>query len=369
MALLSSAEAGLEREALVRLSVIPGVGRVRLRRGVQAAGSARALLALSERARARRLGVPAAQPGRADEARSLLARYRTGEARVVCWAERDYPSRLHHLADPPPLLFVRGNPARLQERQVAIVGSRAATRYGLRVAGNLGRALARAGVTVLSGLALGIDGAAQSAAVMAGGVATAVLGSGLERAQPRSHEKLYRDLLRDGAAASEYPPGTRAQPRFFPERNRLIAALSHVVVVVEASERSGALITATQAAELGREVLAVPGPIDSPRSRGVNALIRDGARPVLGATTVLETLGVAEGGSDGRSAADPQLPVAMGPDAEAAWAALETEARSVDELAVGAGLEAGRALAALTRLELGGWVRRDGGLRFRRSAG
>ncbi len=352
-----------EVTALLRLLAIEGVGPARLREAVGAAGSAHRLVAWPDARRAAALRCRSA-PGTLAAARQVLADCRRTGVRVVAWHESAYPGRLRHLTDPPPLLFVRGDVTAFATRQVAVVGSRRATAYGRRAAHAIAGGLARAGVSVLSGMAMGIDGAAHVAALEAGGVSTAVLGSGPERAQPRSHARLYRRLCRQGAVASEHPPGTPALPHHFPKRNRLLAALSEAVVVVEAAERSGALITAREAVELGRDVLAVPGPVDSPTSRGTNALLRDGAALALDAASVLAALGLS--GLAEQGSFRPAPPERLGTDAAAVWQELEAIPRSVDDLARVAGLDAATALSALTRLEVAGWARQSPGMRFQR---
>jgi DNA processing protein len=363
----ASLDAHEERLALLRLLAVAGVGPRRLRAAVDTVGSGRRILALDARPRAAALEVARAEPGPAAEASAILERCRVAGVEPLAWGEERYPPRLRHLSDPPPILYVIGDAWRLHDHQVAVVGSRRATAYGRRSARALAGELARAGLTVLSGMALGIDGEAHAGALAAGGPSTAVLGSGAERAQPRRHTRLHRELVRVGAVASEHPPGTPALGHHFPARNRLLAALASAVLVVEAAERSGALITVREAAALGRDVLAVPGPIDAGTSRGTNALIRDGATPVLDGTSLLATLGVTLGvaGPDVRPAA-ARPPVTLGPDADALWAALESRPLGVDALARTAGLDAPRALAALARLELEGWVSQDVGFRFRR---
>jgi DNA processing protein len=359
----SEAEAEHERLALLRLSGIEGVGRRRMRAAVEAVGSAQALLALEAPLRTAALAVRAAEPAPEGGARAVLARCRTLGVRVLGWGEALYPPRLRHLADPPPLLYVLGDVRCLHRRQVAVVGSRRATGYGRRTARALARGLAHEGVVVLSGMALGVDGEAHRGALEAGGQSNAVLASGPERASPRQHERLYRALLREGAVASEHPPATPSLAHHFPVRNRLMAALAHAVVVVEATRKSGALITAREGAELGREILAVPGPIDAATSYGTNQLLADGARPALDVGSVLTEL---EWAMD--EAVEPPTGPSpnLGADVGQVWSALEDAPRPVDEVARGAGLSTARALAALTRLEVEGWAAPAPGLRFAR---
>ena len=212
---------------------------------------------------------------------------------VLARADRGFPSLLSAIYDPPPRLYLRGSrPELLAGPCVAVVGARSCSSYGAQVARSLARELAAAGVVVVSGLARGIDGEAHRGALEAGGLTVAVLGCGIDRDYPRSHTELARRIAADGLIVSEYPAGIEPAPWRFPARNRIVAGLSLAVVVVEARERSGALITADFALEEGRDVFAVPGEITSSLSAGSNALLKLGAIPLLEADDVLATLGV-----------------------------------------------------------------------------
>ena len=223
---------------------------------------------------------------------AAIERLRTMGARALPLLSPAYPPRLARLSDPASLLLVRGDIDALAAPSVAIVGSRAATAYGLDTAYQLARDLARAGVVVISGLALGIDGAAHRGALEAGGRTVAILACGLDRVYPASHLGLARQIECRGAIVSELPLGTHPLPAFFPLRNRLISGMASAVVIVEARERSGSLITAGHAANQGVDVFAVPGPITAPTSAGPNRLLRDGAYVALEAADVLRELGV-----------------------------------------------------------------------------
>ena len=201
-----------------------------------------------------------------------------------------YPALLRELPDPPLALWVRGNPSILTEPQLALVGSRNPTQGGLDNAHNFARALTRAGLTITSGLALGIDGAAHTGAVDSGAPTIAVLGCGADIVYPRQHERLARRIATRGALVSEYPPGTAAQRHHFPCRNRIIAGLALGTLVVEASRQSGALITARRAGDYGREVFAIPGSIHNPMARGCHQLIRQGATLVEEEADILHEL-------------------------------------------------------------------------------
>jgi len=261
---------------------------------------------------------------------------------------RDLPELLQQIHDPPRTLFLRGaaDPEILARAAVAIVGARACSPYGAQVARVLGRELAAAGLVVVSGLARGIDGEAHRGALDAGGVTVAVLGCGIDRDYPAAHSELARRICERGLVVSEYEPGVEPAPWRFPARNRIIAGLTAVTVIVEARERSGALITADFALEDGREVFAVPGEITGTLSSGTNRLLRQGASPLTTADDVLELFGLA-------ACQRPQMPE-VGESAAAVLERLADGAASADELSRTTGLEPGPLAAALAELELAG---------------
>ena len=258
-----------------------------------------------------------------------------------------YPPLLAQLHDPPKRLYVRGEAAGVFERPaVAVVGARSCSPYGSQVARTLARDLAAAGIVVVSGLARGVDAEAHRGTLDAGGTTVAVLGCGIDRDYPARHAELARRIVVGGGlVAAEYEPGIEPAPWRFPARNRIIAGLALALVVVEARERSGALITADFALELGREVFAVPGEITAALSAGTNRLIRQGAAPLLGAEDVLTALGLE---------ATPRPPAAV-TDAAARILGLVTDApQGQDELVRVSGLAASAVAAALVELELAG---------------
>ncbi|HYN42792.1 MAG TPA: DNA-processing protein DprA [Thermoanaerobaculia bacterium] len=289
-----------------------------------------------------------------DEARRRLER---SKGRVVAICDAEYPALLRESPDPPPVLFARGRPLG-QAPVVALVGSRRATRTGLEAARLVAAGLARAGVVVVSGFAHGIDAAAHAAALEEGGETWGVLGCGVDVAYPAAHERLRGRMLEGGALLSELPPGTAPEPWHFPVRNRIIAGCARVVVVVEAALKSGSLITARCAAEAGRDVAAVPGPVIGEHAAGSNALLKDGAILVRDATDVLRELpdedlcrlrpgGLPDQGAPGRPPDDP--------DAARVLLALDAaEPRDADALAAATGLSAARLSGALVLLELEG---------------
>lgn len=284
------------------------------------------------------------------------------ESRGLRWLARDdtrFPAPLRAIHDPPPGLFLRGEADVdvLSRRAVAIVGARSCSPYGAQVARLLGRELAGAGLVVVSGLARGVDGEAHRGALDAGGPTVAVLGCGVDRDYPAAHAELARRIGRSGLVVSEYAPGVEPAPWRFPARNRIIAGLAAATVVVEARERSGALITADFALEEGREVLACPGEITSALSAGTNDLLRLGATPLTKVDDVLELFGLA---ASGRPPAD------VGPAAAALLARLVDAPAAADELLRASGLDAATAAAALSELELAGLVAHADGL-YRRT--
>lgn len=286
-------------------------------------------------------------------------RYRAGlRSRGLRFLPRSSPSFPRSLAaifDPPLGLFLRGRgEAEILARPcVAVVGARSCSPYGAAVARMLGRELAAAGLVVVSGLARGIDSEAHRGALDAGGLTVAVLGCGIDRDYPAAHADLARRVAADGLLVSEYAPGVEPAPWRFPARNRIIAGLSGAVVVVEARERSGALITADLALEEGREVLAVPGEITSALSAGTNRLLRAGATAATSTADVLEALGLAP-----PPASAPTLAEA----ARKVWGRLRDGPAAADELARALGLPAGELAQVLAELELEGLVVEADGL-------
>ena len=263
---------------------------------------------------------------------------------------RELPELLRQIHDPPQALFLRGAAGVevLAQPAVAIVGARACSPYGAQVARMLGRELASAGLVVVSGLARGVDGEAHRGVLDAGGVTVAVLGCGIDRDYPAAHAALAQRICERGLVVSEYEPGVEPAPWRFPARNRIIAGLAAATVIVEARERSGALITADFALEDGREVFAVPGEITGTLSTGTNRLLRQGATPLTSTEDVLELFGLA--------ASQRPRPSTLGVDATAALARLADGAASADELARATGLEPGPLAAGLAELELAGLV-------------
>jgi DNA processing protein len=277
------------------------------------------------------------------------------EVRRIRRQDSAYPSLLAAIHDPPAQLFLRGSAefAVLSEPAIAVVGARACSAYGRSVARSLARELAGAGLVVVSGMARGVDGEAHRGALDAGGRTVAVLGCGIDRDYPAAHAELSRRIGEHGLVVSEYEPGVEPAPWRFPARNRIIAGLCAGTVVVEARERSGALITADFALEEGRDVLAVPGEITSSLSAGSNALLRLGAVPVTCAADVLELYALTP---------LQHAHTTLGPMAEALLAQLSGSALTADELVRATALDPGAGAAALTELELAGRVTFEDGV-------
>ena len=359
--------------AWVALGLVPGVGPRRFAALLARFGSPEAvwkarepeLAATSEIGSAVARAIIAAR-GRVDPMAHIKKALAVG-ARIIRWNDPEYPARLMHIYDPPPTLYVKGQLPPADSPAVAVVGSRKPTAYGLKVAEALARDLASRGVAVVSGMARGIDSAAHRGALAAGGPTVAVLGSGIDVVYPSENRALYDRIAQSGAVVSEFPTGTKPESGNFPARNRVISGISQGVVVVEAAEKSGSLITVDCAVDQGREVFAVPGPVNVPTSRGPHRLIKQGACLVESAADILEELGLA-----------PARPSGGAPSTEAASAAnpplTPAEARvfgfigpldaTVDEIARSAGLPAHEAGAALVMLEIRGLVRSLPGGRY-----
>ena len=272
------------------------------------------------------------------------------ELLIERWEKGDekYPPELLDLAAPPDPLYAIGRISALAKPRVAIVGTRNSTAYGERITRMLTRTLVRAGVSVISGMARGIDAAAHRTAIEEGGNTVAVLGTGIDVPYPVGHRQLHRAIAEHGLVLSENPPGATAHQGAFPKRNRIIAALASVTIVVEAGFKSGALNTASQALELGRVVAAVPGPIDSEQSKGSNQLLRDGAVMIASVDDALALLGV----SAPRERPIPNLPESE----QRVWDALDGGFVEMDALAIRANLSTPECLSAITSLEIMGLI-------------
>ena len=357
-----------ERECWIALSVLPGIGPAGFARLLARHGSAAAAwrappdeicepARLSEPARARFEAMRARNPR--DLARWLERATQRVEGRIVTGLDEAFPPALRTLDPRPPTLFVIGPDSVFRQRTVAIVGTRRASGYGMSVAGEIADDLARAGVAVVSGLALGIDGAAHRASVTAGAPGIAVLPSPLDRIYPPRHRPLARDLLRAGGAlVSEIAIGASVGKPDFARRNRIIAGLAEAVVVVEAPDRSGALLTAAAAISIGRELYAVPGPIDAMASRGCNRLIADQqATLVTSSASLLRQIGLARG-------APPPTVSALSEVEGQILRHLLERSGSIEELVDRSRQPAASVASALAMLEARGLVNPFGGATF-----
>ena len=284
---------------------------------------------------------------------------------IVTLADTAYPPALLQIPDPPTLLYVRGRLEVLQSPTLGIVGSRNATPQGQRNAEDFARTLAAAGLTIASGLALGIDGAAHRGALAARGTTIAVIGTGADRVYPARHKELALVIAEQGAIVSEFPLGTPVMPHHFPRRNRLIAGLSLGVLVVEAAPESGSLITARLATEQGREVFAIPGSIHSPLSRGCHRLLKQGAKLVECAADILDELAPQLAPPPAREAS-PTTCTAQTESGDPILQALGHDPCSFDDLAIRTGLSADRLTAGLLELELAGHLALLPGNRYQR---
>jgi DNA processing protein len=298
------------------------------------------------------------------EAKRARERAEAAGIHVLAWNDRRFPAPLQGIPDCPPALWYRGDVMRLGDPCVAIVGSRAASAIAIETAARLAADLAARGITVVSGLARGVDSSAHRGA-LGSGRTIAVLGSGVDRVYPAEHKALAAQISASGLLLSEYPPEVPPLPPHFPMRNRVISGLSLAVVVIEASDRSGSLITAACALEQGREVMAVPGNVLSGRNKGGHALIRDGAKIVECADDIVEELGLA-GAMSASGSCDGSPTVSATSDDPVLRRMEPGEAYDLDALARASGLDAGRLLSRLVDLELEGAVRRVGDGRFMR---
>lgn len=355
------------------LALTPGLGPVGARRLLARFGEIERIFAagVGELQAAAGIGpkIARAIAGRAAMPQAEAELAKAAKAGVHCLAFSDpaYPALLREIADPPLVLYARGNLEILGRPSIAVVGARAATIYGKKMAENFAAALARVGLTVTSGLALGIDTCAHQGALAVHGATIAVLGCGLDVIYPPQNKKLFAMIAASGMLLSEYPLGTQPDSFRFPARNRIISGISRGVVVIEAAGRSGSLITAEFALEQGREVFAMPGRVDSGKSEGCHRLIQEGAKLVQRADDILSELGQLPGLTGATStpalAAGPTKPPTA---TEAAiLAVLDQYPRDIEEIIAACGLPAHAITAALLGLELSGTVEASPGPQYR----
>ncbi len=359
--------------AALALARVPGIGPVNFRRLVETFGGpadvwTKGVAELSavegigdERARA-------ISSFRAwDEVDAELERAAARGLSCLAYGDDDYPAPLAEIYDPPPVLYYKGDVTRWPGVMVAVVGTRRPTDYGVHATAFLCEPLAEGGVGIVSGMAKGIDACAHRAALKAGGFTVAVLGCGADVAYPPENDALYREICERGVVVSEFPPGAPPEPANFPRRNRVISGLAAGVLVVEAGEKSGALITAALAAEQGREVFAVPGSIFAPTSAGCRRLIQSGAKAAGTALEILEEIAPAFAPARPERAVPTQLALAaLGGDEQTMLERVAGEARAADDLAAALGWEPWRAAAALLNLEIAGLIEKIPGNQYRR---
>jgi DNA processing protein len=354
-----------KKQFWIALNLVRGIGAVRFRNLLEVFGDAKTAWEAPE-SKLRSAGLSKKiiqnliQLRNGIDLAHIQSQIEAHQVTVLTWDDPDYPSRLHEIDQPPPVLYLRGTLTEADEWAVAIVGTRRVTTYGRQVTEQVATTLAQSGITVVSGLARGVDSIAHQAALNAGGRSLAVLGSGVDRLYPPENQRLAEHMIERGAVISDYGLGTQPEATNFPPRNRIISGLSLAVVIVEASRQSGALITANFAVEQGREVFAVPGNISAPQSQGTNWLIQQGARPMLHPQDVLEVLDV------GRIAQHREArAVIPANDLEAKILELiRNEPLHMDEISIQAQAPIKEVSSTIAMMELKGMVRQMGGMNY-----
>lgn len=349
----------------VGFNLVKGIGAVRLQALLDVFGDLEtawnaSLFDLAGAGLSRKLAERVAQVRASVLLDEFVAQAEAAGIRILTWQDDEYPLHLKEIDQPPPVLYLRGEITAEDNWAVAVVGTRAVTPYGRQVTEELATVLAHNGVTIVSGLARGVDAVAHSAAIKAGGRTLAVLGSGVDRIYPPEHRTMAERIASHGAVISDYAPGTPPESANFPPRNRIISGLSMAVVVVEAGDTSGALITAEFAVEQGRDVFAIPGSIYAPQSKGTNRLLRNGAKTLLTPQDVLEALDLT------RNMERREVRKTIPSDTiEAALLdLLGAEPVHVDEIRNRTGLPIEKVSSALTMMELKGMVRQVGGMNY-----
>ncbi len=341
---------------------ISGIGRISQKKILERFGHPEAFFTASENdcrdilTKKQRTGLSASKD--MDRVRASLHELESTQTLFVHWESPAYPERLRHLYDPPYGLYVRGRLPDEDAVTLAMIGARAATRYGIEMAESFAKVLVRQGVQIVSGLAAGVDSAGHRGALMGGGYTLGILGGGIDTMYPRENFNLYRAMYERGGVMSEYNRGVLNQPGLFPERNRLISGMSDGIFVLEAGKKSGTLITVDQALEQGKDVFALPGRITDPLSAGCNALIADGARPVTGPDDILEVL--TSSGSGSLLFAERKKAPPLKEEHAILYALLdEKEPKSFNELLLQSGLAMPKLQQALLEMELAGILRQE----------
>lgn len=349
----------------VGFNMVKGIGSVRFRALLETFGSAEAAWnaspeALLDSGLSSKIVESFQRVRKGVSLEQISERIQSLGVQVLTWDDENYPRHLKEIDQPPPVLYVRGSLSPEDDWAVAIVGTRKVTAYGRQVAEEVATALAHNGVTIVSGMARGIDSIAHQAALNTGGRTLAVLGSGVDLIYPPENRKLASQIIEHGALVSDYALGTQPDGQNFPPRNRIISGLSLAVIIVEAGVTSGALITASFAAEQGRDVFAVPGNINAPQSQGTNRLISDGAQPLLNPQDVLEALNLT------MVTEHQAVRVALPTDPVEArlYKLLSHEPMHVDEIRAQANMPIEAVSATLSMMELKGMVRHVGGMNY-----
>jgi DNA processing protein len=350
----------------VALSMAPGVGSVLFKRLIQAFGSPEGVFKASPRKLAQVEGIGpkvVGSLGKFDWKHRVEKELRSSQkigARLVTWEDEEYPTNLKQIYDPPPVLYLLGSLSRRDQVAVAVVGSRYPTTYGKLAAERIAMGLGGRGITVVSGLARGVDSCAHRGALSGGGRTIGVLGCGIDIIYPSENRELFDQVAAQGAVLTEFPLGTPPDSDHFPIRNRVISGLSLGVAVVEATRRSGSLITARFALEQGRDVYAVPGNVDSARSEGTNRLIKEGAKLVTRAEDILEEiLPLRE-----QAPLEAPQPPKLSEEETKVFSVLSREPRHIDEVISKSAFSSAKVSAILLALELAGHIKQLPGMRF-----
>ena len=357
-----------ELHSWIALRLTPGIGNVACKNLLEAFGTPERIFAAPAEKLAEIAGISSKSiaalrsSSKNPEIEPQLEKLAGSNIRVVTYNEPEYPQTLKNIYDPPPLLYMRGTLEPEDYSAIAIVGSRRASDYGLRAASDISRELARSGLTIVSGMAAGIDSAAHRAALAVKGRTIAVLGCGVDVCYPAENRRLYDEIARTGAIVSEYAPGTEPDSYHFPARNRIISGLARGILVVEAGPKSGSLITARLALEQGRDVFAVPGSIYSYKTKGANQLIRSGAALVESGRDIVEALGISATARPERAV----VPAADELDNEArrVYDQLKAEPIHIDRLICETSLPSSQISSALLELELSGYIKQLPGKHF-----
>lgn len=362
-----------EMKSWLALSFVPNVGPIRFISLVKHFGSPEAVLSASEKELA---DFPDVGPTIASNikkkadgklAEKQLELMEKNQVQLLTFKDETYPENLKSIYDPPPFLFIKGETGEQDKNAIAIVGCRAASQYGKQIAEKIGRELAKRGITIISGLAWGIDSIGHLAALEENSRTLAVFGSGLDVIYPSENRKLAERIIRNGAILSEFPLGTKPERQNFPKRNRLISGLSLGVVIIEAGPKSGALLTARHALDQNREVFAVPGNVGAKTSEGTNRLIKEGAKLVTTVEDILEELKIfAPLGQKGRSETEKDLSRLSAVE-KSIYDLIRNEPYHIDKIAQETSMSTSRTLSALLSLELKGYIKQLSGKQFMRT--